>query len=423
MNLLYLYGMRQYLAHFYHYIQEKWYDYKHHYFLKEVRKKEKIRVVFFAMNLSMWRYQNLCKKMLERLDFEVYVVLSPCQTFPIEQQKRDMAVLRSFFSSTNIPYIDYDFEGLCFDVRKKLNPDILFYPQPYIGVLCKKHDCKYFFDRLIGYYPYAFWTVLGNWSYNTLFHNVAWKLYYSTDLHKQDAMMLSDNKGRNVVVVGYPTADDFLSSGTFRDVWKPQTKIKKRLIWAPHFTISKERSNVVHSNFLWMADFMLNLADKYADRLQIAFKPHPRLLTELYVHPNWGKEKADDYYKKWEMLDNGQLDEGDFKDLFMTSDAMIHDCGSFTVEYHYSLNPVMYILEEESDYTNTLSAFGRKAFEAHYIGRNSLDIIHFVEKILFDGEDKMYQVRKEFYDNFLLPPNGISVADNTLNDILASLGK
>ena len=225
-----------------------------------------------------------------------------------------------------------------------------------------------------------------------------------------------------MVVVGYPNADIFLNEPPI-DVWKPQKSKKKRLIWAPHFTISQERSFVCHSNFLWMADLMLDIAFRYSDCLQLAFKPHPRLLTELYLHPEWGKERADAYYSTWHTLENTQLDEDEFKDLFMTSDAMIHDCGSFAVEYHYSLKPVMYVLQDKQAYTDTLSQFGRKAIEAHYIGKCQDDIINFIKDIVLDGQDVMLSMRQKFYQEYLLPPNGKQVADNTIDDLLKSLGR
>lgn len=398
-------------------------EYRHEVCVRRLQKENQVTVVFFAMCLSMWRYQSLYERMMQNRHFRVYIVLAPCISFTDEQQRKDIQVLRDYFKKHGVCYIDYDFASeRCIDIRKDLRPDILFYPQPYKSLFRPEYDSANFYDKLLCYYPYAFWTVLGEWSYNMAFHNFAWKLYYSTELHRQDAIQLSFNRGRNVVVVGYPNADIFLNEPPI-DVWKPQKSKKKRLIWAPHFTISQERSFVCHSNFLWMADLMLDIAFRYSDCLQLAFKPHPRLLTELYLHPEWGKERADAYYSTWHTLENTQLDEDEFKDLFMTSDAMIHDCGSFAVEYHYSLKPVMYVLQDKQAYTDTLSQFGRKAIEAHYIGKCQDDIVNFIKDIVLDGQDVMLSMRQKFYQEYLLPPNGKQVADNTIDDLLKSLGR
>ena len=415
---------RTIVSHFYsYYIKFNWILFKQKRILSQIKNKEEISVVFFAMNLAMWRYQFLVEAMIKNPLFKVNIVLSPCITFSKEQQLKDIKQLREYFSAHSTSYIDYDFnEQAIFDVRKVLDPDLVFYPQPYSFILCKEHDSTNFQDKLLCYYPYAFWTAYSPWSYNEFFHNIAWKLYYSTEFHKKDAIHFAHNKGKNVVVVGYPNADNFIYKPS-TNVWKSQLKSKKRIIWAPHFTISKERSFVVHSSFLWMADFMLEIAQKYTEEIQIAFKPHPRLLTELYAHPDWGKEKADAYYRIWNEMPNGQLEDGEFKDLFMTSDGMIHDSSSFTVEYHYSLKPVMYIQKDLKSYADTLSEFGKIALEAHYIGKNEQDIIDFIENVILKEEDFMHPIRKQFYDRFLLPPNNLSVAENTLDDILRSLKK
>ena len=416
------YRIRKIVSHYFEYhIKYKYIQYKQKIILSEIQKKDKISIVFFAMNLPMWRYQFLYEALQKNTRLNVNIVLSPCISFSIEQQKKDIEGLREFFKQKGISYIDFHFnDNQCYNVKDKLKPDILFYPQPSFNLLTKEHDSSIFIDRLLCYYPYAFWTAFSDWSYDKPFHNLAWKLYYSTELHKQDAIKISHNKGKNVVVVGYPNADNFLYTSQ-TDVWKPQNKKKKRLIWAPHFTIIKERSLVAHSNFLWMADIMLNIAQKYSDQIQIAFKPHPRLLTELYIHPEWGKEKADVYYNTWKNLDNGQLDDGEFKDLFMTSDGMIHDSSSFSVEYHYSLKPVMYVIKDKKLYENTLSEFGKLALNAHYFGQNETDIIQFIDNKILGGNDVMYSKRKQFYDQYLLPPNGKSVTLNTIEDLLKSL--
>lgn len=75
--------------------------------------------------------------------------------------------------------------------------------------------------------------------------------------------------------------------------------------------------------------------------------------------PYGEKRKTDRYYSEWESLSNAQLETGKYVDLFMTSDAMIHDCGSFTIEYHYTLKPVMYLVKGE-EHTKMMNAFAKR---------------------------------------------------------------
>ena len=175
------------------------------------------------------------------------------------------------------------------------------------------------------------------------------------------------------------------------------------------------------SNFLWMAQLMVDIAQTYSDRIQIAFKPHPSLMTQLYSHPDWGKERTDQYYELWQQMPNTQLETGQYADLFMTSDAMIHDSGSFAVEYHYSQNPVMFMSKDMDDTLSTQSDFGKQAYAMHYIGADEQDIRHFIDDVVLGGNDPMRPQRERFFKEYLLPPGGKSVAQNVIDDIVKSL--
>ena len=379
-----------------------------------LKHKKEVNVVFIASSLSMWRYQRIYELLAKHSRFKVSIVINPFSPYSQEQQEKDVMQLKSYFDSLSTPY--YVGDVTIHDVRKELSPDILFYPQPYDGLYNFQYTYYSFRDKLICYIPYGFWMSTGDWSYNMLFHNCAWKLFYSTDLHRKDATEIAYNKGRNVEVVGYPNADLFLMN-KHQDVWKQQAIIKKRIIWAPHFTIFFG-GYVNQSNFLWMADFMLHLTEVYRDTIQFVFKPHPRLKSDLYRHEGWGKDRADRYYEEWATRENTQLEEGEFIDLFMTSDAMIHDSGSFCVEYHYSKKPVMYVANNFEQQVSEKGEFGQLAMRLHYVGKCKEDIIHFIEDVVLNGEDPMKQGREDFYKQYLLPPNGKSVAENTMDVFL-----
>lgn len=388
----------------------------HKLLIKRLKHKNEINVVFIASTLSMWRYQGIYELLSKHPRFRVSIALLPFNSYSKEQQKDEIIMLSSYFDSLGIKYYVGD-ENSRLDVRTQLNPDVLFYPQPYPGLYDNNNEYYNFRDKLLCYFPYGFWIdKAADWSYNELLHNYAWKLFYSIESHREDAMSCADNRGRNIVVVGYPNADGFLRK-EHRNLWKPQNMYKKRIIWAPHYTIFAG-GYLEQSNFLWMATFMLEIAEVYADRLQIVFKPHPRLISELYKHKDWGKDKAEEYYEEWSSRDNTQLETGDFIDLFMTSDAMIHDSGSFCVEYHYTSNPVMYIAENFEDQLEGKSDFGKKAMQQHYVGKCKDDIINFIENVVLKGDDPMRQGREEFYREYLLPPNGKTVAENTMDVFL-----
>ena len=57
----------------------------------------------------------------------------------------------------------------------------------------------------------------------------------------------------------------------------------------------------------------------------------------------------------------------------------------------------------------------------HYIGCSETDIRHFIDDVVIEGNDPMFPLREQFYTDYLLPPEGKSVAQNILDDIIPSL--
>ena len=410
-----------------HYLWLHGYKYRaiereHRRLVEQLRQSQRlVNVVFMALDLALWRYQGIYELMAADPRFKPSIVLSPCTSR--DDPDQDAESLRRFFSQRGIPYIDYEHGRPAFDIRRELKPDLMFYTQPYEHLLQDEHDCRRFYDRLICYMPYGFWSSTGKLSYDLHFHNMAWRLYYSSELHLQEARRVATNHGRNVRVSGYANADEYLRADHVSP-WKVigDGRQRKRLIWAPHFSIIPANSAFPpRGNFLWMAELMLTLAREYSDRLQIAFKPHPALLTQLYEHKEWGRERADAYYAQWRSMDNTQIETGQFIDLFMTSDAMIHDSGSFAVEYHYSRQPVMFVSRDMKSVLSTLSDFGKKAYGLHYIGHDESEIRHFIEHQVLGGDDPMRPQREQFYSDYLLPPNRRSVAQNIMDDLVGTL--
>ena len=393
------------------------YSFRRKLFLRGVKRKDCIKVVFFASNLSMWRYQHLYELMSKHNHFKVYIFLSPFLTYSEQEQNKDINELKAFFDSKQMNYFE---QNTC-DIESDINPDILFYPQFYFDVLAHNIDAKKFRNRLLCAYPYGFPDIYASWAYNNPFHNVAWKIFYPTQSNLNEAKQLALNKGRNVVITGYPNADEFLSSQT-SDVWKKQIAHKKRIVWAPHFTIEKKCSPILSSTFLTFSTFMQEIAKIYSDKIQFAFKPHPRLQTELYKHKEWGKEKADEYYDWWANQEYTQLETGNFIDLFKSSDALIHDSSSFSIEYFYTKKPAMYLARNLEEIIKTKNEVGKAALDIHYIGKTENDIINFIDNVVLKGDDQMKKLRETFFSKYLQPPNGKSVAQNTMDDILKSLG-
>lgn len=393
-------------------------------YINTIKEKDIVNVVFFPMNVAMWKYQHLYDLLRQDKRFHLYVFLAPAITFSHDARCSDLQGMREYFTQHNVSFIDYELEKGKdpVNVYSIVEPDILFYAQPYDKAIDTCYSFYLFKDKLLCHAPYGFSSRdSGHYNNNMRFNNLAWKLYYQTDESEELAHKFSYNKGRNVVVVGYPSADDYVSPAN-TDPWRIKDRSIKRIIWAPHFTILKGLGFAQMSNFLSIAEYMRQLAIEYADKVTFAFKPHPRLYTELVKHPDWGEERTKEYFDFWKYCPTTQLETGDFVDLFKGSDAMIHDSGSFTVDYLYFNKPVLYDNPDIEAAKNTANETGKKAYDVHYTVTSNEDIKHFIDDVVLGGYDPMKAQREEYYKNYLLPPNGKTVAQNIYDDLVKSLG-
>ena len=61
------------------------------------------------------------------------------------------------------------------------------------------------------------------------------------------------------------------------------------------------------------------------------------------------------------------------------------------------------------------------AYNCHYKGTSEKDIYEFIEQVVLDGQDERSDIRQSFYNTYLLPPFGESVAQNIIDDIAQSI--
>ncbi|MGM9806039.1 MAG: CDP-glycerol glycerophosphotransferase family protein [Candidatus Aphodosoma sp.] len=387
-----------------------------------IRRRGCANVILIASSLPMWRNQGLYELLVQDKRFSVSIIIHPLRQLSAVERQSAVDLLRRYFDGKGIPYyVCSDDDNEVSAKLESLDPDILFYPQNYRKLFTDALAWEKFTDRLLCYNSYALLTVGDNWNYNADYNNIAWRYYHATELHLATARRLTYNKGRNVCVAGEPHADLFFAKSDV-DPWKKigDGKTRKRIIFAPHFRIETNKM-LNRAAFLWLYDYMTDLAERYRDSIQIAFKPHPMLKTTLYNHPDWGGERTDAYYEKWATMENTQLETGGFIDLFKTSDAMIHNCGSFTGEYLFTSKPVLFASGDWTEIYRTADDFGLKCLALHYKAENTAEVGTFIRDTVLGNTDSMKEARVRFCKEFLTPPNGCTVAENMYNDIVKGI--
>ncbi len=298
----------------------------------------------------------------------------------------------------------------------KFKPDIVFYQKPYSD--CFQNLKLYFqnYKTLFAYVPYSFHNSIEGWAYSSPYLKKCWQIYYENELLAKQYGELVKPKHPNSYATGLPMMDELLvPKENVPDQWKKHAPGKKRIIYAPHHSINPENW-WQSSTFLDMGEAMLELAEKYSGKVQWAFKPHPLLRGKL--NKIWGKQRTDDYYRRWSEAEWSQFESGKYLGLFKHSDAMIHDCGSFIMEYLYTGNPVMYMMKNDK-LDSTWNDGYKQALSMHYHGWTVEDIENFIRNVI-DGHDPMSSDRETFIAENMTPPNGVSASQNIIDCILSA---
>lgn len=378
--------------------------------VKDLRQKEVIKVLFVIHELASWKTENLYLRMQKHPRFNAQLLLVPVR------EDYSFNILIEYLENKGYSFATID-KGE--SIKKKFYPDIIFYGKPYDGILHWRYFYKNNLYALFCNVAYCFRNRNSPHLKKIHYGGYVWQEYVENDKIIEEKCNILKINADNMVNTGLPIMDTLLLDKLqFENPWLPLSCNRKRIIYAPHHTLKSEttifKSPFYYATFQEYADFMLEMAEKYQDRVQWAFKPHPLLRSKLYQL--WGPQKTDAYYKRWNDMENCQIDEGEYMGLFKHSDAMIHDCGSFKLEYLYTNNPVMYLVKDnpEYDYENWQTT---KALELHYKGRCKADIEQFIQNVI-DNKDEMQRERREFVKRYLTPPNGKSACENIIHAIL-----
>ena len=364
---------------------------------KRISEQNKLSIVFFVISISMWKADGLVKRLLSDPRYDIHIVSFLYPLDSMERRKELQNQMEAFFKKKNYPYINsYNFlTNTYFDINE-LHPDIIFYNQPYnLGYSGYRIE-RFWKKTLFGYIPYCLNIEQDDVFYDTLYLNICKYVFVTTPYDLTLARTKTKTKGRNCVLAGSLFHDELIEAQESKEqIWHHPNY--KHVIWAPHHTIMPD-DVLQYSTFLTYADYMLSLAEKYKDTIEFAFKPHPALKDKLYKLEEWGKERTEQYYKKWSTMPNTFLADGSYAQLFAQSDAMIHDCSTFSCEYLYTYKPVLFLLKKT--YSPLLTELGSSCLEMHYHAYQKSDIEDFINNVT-NNTDSLKEKRIHFVEHTL----------------------
>ena len=407
-------SLRKIISPFYRYLEMRYkmmiYNHRKDGIRTKIRNKKKIRVAFLTVNLPMWKYDRLFRLLLDDPLFEPLIVTMPRPMFNLEAEKDEQLRLLQYCRELGYPVIPgYDYDKNVFNGADIINADIVFFSQPY-NAAYKEHKIEAFWDKsLFCYVPYCITIEKANKLSNMLLKNICEYVFCETEEIRAIESKMLTNRAANFRIAGFISAEQLAQHEDSDEYeWKDISHNRKRVIWAPHHSILP--TDVLnYSTFLNIADDMLKIAEEYSDRIDFCFKPHPGLKAKLYDLPDWGKEKTDNYYSKWSSMPNTSVNQGEYMALFRSSDALIHDCSSFSVEYILTGKPVLYVTK--SDHMEYMNQLGASCYNMHYKGADAKAIRHFIEDVVISGNDTMRTLREDFVRTRLIPSGNKSTSE------------
>ena len=368
-------------------------------------KHKKINIYFLVNMVSMFPAEEVMCKFLNDANYSVKLVIIPDIRFGnIEMYKiYNQAYNELSKKYSNILISAVEIDDTTFEIKKWTNPfydaDIICYPSPY-NVSYSVYNPYYAVQAKIlsfiinyGYFRSKF----DRFIYNLDNYNYIWKVFLETNINYEEYKKYGRCDAENSVVVGYAKMDRYAK------YQYKQVNERKKIILAPHYSVNENTNRLLMlSNFEKYGDLFLELPTKYPE-IDFIFRPHPVLFTTLRKENFWGEKKVEDYIGK--MISHKNVvysTEGDYLEIFASSDGIIQDCGSFLVEYLYTGKPCCYMLKSKNDIQDKFNELGIKCLEHTYIAYNEDEIITFIEDVIIKENDYMKKDRIAFAEKEIM---------------------
>lgn len=362
------------------------------------RESRPLRFAAYVVFDSTFGANTLIKLMQRDPYFDSKIVVIPDisrgRTHMISQYKSTKDFFIKNYGKENI--IDgYDVENNIFnDLADSF--DVIYFANPYDDMVHEFHGVKYNVSKNILpiYIPYAFQP--DKYSRNVMGQlnmSLCWKIFADTEYSMNEYRKYSLNYGKNVVLAGYAKMD------MLKNVQKTTTNNRKKIIIAPHHTIT---TNILPlSNFLRMKDYILTLPIRFPS-VDFVFRPHPLLFTTMINEGFWTFEDKELYIQK--LKENGVECSfgGNYFDLFAKSDAIIHDCSSYIVEYLFVDKPCCFVVK--NNVKKILLKLGIECLKCYTIAKTERDIDNFIlsvcSSMLKDNDKKRKNVMAKIKVNY-----------------------
>lgn len=380
-------------------------------------KKRKINIIFINCEASKWAYQSIYEKFASDERFNIKILISIFDMLQnkkysyLDIEKRSQENFKFFKKQGMDVDYAYDFKKKKPVNLKKFNPDIIFYDEPQSTIKAQNVEktSKY---ALNFYCSYGSCITNGQNEFEEIYKKLF--VYFVDNSFVRENLLKKGFRKENLILSGQPKLDNYLKPIQKDNIlWKTD---KKHIIIAPHFSFD-DRTELRFGTFNWNYEFFFEYAKNHPE-YEFILKPHPSLKREIIKRKLMTLEEMKEYFKNWQNLPNAQVfEDGNYMDMFRTSDLLVTDCNSFLFEYLLTKKPVIRLINPKSKGHNE---FGKKIIEGYYEAKSIEDIEKYFDKILIKEKDDLFKMRENIIKNVLnLPENGVnSVVYSYITDLI-----
>lgn len=363
----------------------------------EANRGSKIKVGFILVFKPSFPLRGLFDEMLRGDVFDPYLIIAP------NPSRSHQYMMKMFNEAYDSYYPDYGER-----VIKGYNPSddsylelgnqypLLIFCNPYNNLVHPYHSHEYFLDKDVlmiyanyGYAAIRFWKEV----ITTKFYNDMWKVCVENVDNYRYLKGHEPIRGHNGIVTGYAKMDNLSKV-------KVDKGDRKKILICPHHTVWGW--NVLNiSNFLKYSELFIRLP-KMFPQVDFIFRPHPLLFPNLVEYAGWSQKQVDKYLARLLICENiSYSTTADYSEEFMNSDAMIHDCASFTAEYLFTNNPCCYMIKGRKETFKTMLPFGKECLSNYYLATDEEQIVGFIQDVVIGGKDYLNEKRTEFVETKL----------------------
>ena len=298
----------------------------------------------------------------------------------------------------------YDYKSKKWFNLKQLQPDYVFFQQPYN--VCKP---KEYSSKRVAKYAKILYV---HYAANFIGGGVLEETYPPDFIKDVSTIFVEDkfdeklvnnylhkiNANTETILTGFPRYDNLEKyRGIDSKNWNfTKNRNIKRIIWTPRWC-----TNEGNCCFFDYKDDLLDYVEKNRD-IDFLFRPHPQAFLEWEATGELSAKEASDYKKRYQNLQNAKVDvRKEYLTTFYSSDIMITDISSIVAEYFLTGKPIIYCHKKDC-----FNDFSRELSKGFYWVR-SWDELEKTINMLKSGEDPLYEKRQHIINNvFYINPKG-----------------